>query len=168
MAEQGDGNLSTRAFCHTYVMNTPAGRAAADADNSYSYDPNTMVPLCVISYDDISEITSSVSSQTDWNVNERRGRQQLDPERTSFADRALDADEAVHQVHERARTVTSNRRRSPSTSTTTSRWPSSSDMLVQFVTSDPPLNLRRGDGSSGPAIMNRGRDSVVFFARVVG
>lgn len=49
-------------------MNTPAARAAADAGNSYNYYPNTMITLCVISYEDISDIASSVSSQTDWNV----------------------------------------------------------------------------------------------------
>jgi len=48
-------------------MKTPAELAATDS-NQYNYYPNAMITLCVISYEDISDIASSVTSQTDWSV----------------------------------------------------------------------------------------------------
>ena len=52
---------------HNDAMRTPAEESAA-SNNGYNYYPNTMITLCVISYDDISDIASSVARQTDWNV----------------------------------------------------------------------------------------------------
>lgn len=49
-------------------MKTPPEVALAAADSSYNYYPNAMIALCVISYDDIGDISKVVYSQTDWTV----------------------------------------------------------------------------------------------------
>jgi hypothetical protein len=48
-------------------MKTPAEDAAAN-NNGYNYYPNAMITLCVISYEDISDIANNVAKTTDWKV----------------------------------------------------------------------------------------------------